>query len=128
MGRPKCTKEAVATAVKLKKSGASNKDIAAAIGIHEATFYRWINSPKTDNQRELCESLKKTEAEYKSVLVRIIMKSAQERDWKAAAWILERKYPKEFSLSPARFIDDAQDEKREPDPLTKALMELGGKL
>lgn len=128
MGKAKCTKEAIAIAVRLKKGGANNRDIAAALGINERTFYKWTNDPKSENQRQLGQALKKAETDYKGALLGIIAKSAQERDWKAAAWLLERKYPKEFSLSPARFIEEVREEQREPDPLTKALMELGGKL
>ena len=95
--RPKLTREAVESALKLKKGGANNKDIAAALGVCPQTFYRWIGEPKTDLQRELRDGLKKAEADYKNALQLIIMRDAKERDWKAAAWLLERKYPDEFS-------------------------------
>ena len=97
MARPKCTQEAIDTAVKLKKAGVNNKDIAAALCIDERTFYKWTNAPKSDKQRQLGQALKKVEAEYKASLLSIIAKSAKERDWKAAAWLLERKYPQEFA-------------------------------
>lgn len=97
MGYPKCTKETVEQAVKLKKAGVNNKDIAAALCIHESTFYRWLNNPKTENQRKLGEELKKTEADYKASLLTIIYNAAVSKDWKAAAWTLERKYPQEFA-------------------------------
>lgn len=95
--RHKLTREALETAIKLKKGGANNRDIAAAIGVCEQTFYRWQSDPKTDLQREFCESLKKAEADYKNALCAIILRDAKERDWKAAAWLLERKYPEEYS-------------------------------
>lgn len=97
MGKPKCDKEAIRKAVKLKKAGVNNKDIAAALCIHESTFYRWINEPRTENQRKLGEELKKTETDYKASLQTLIYNAAVERDWKAAAWLLERKYPQEFA-------------------------------
>lgn len=97
MGKPKCTTEAIAEAVRLKRAGVNNRDIAMALGIHEATFYRWIGNPKTENQRKLSDALKKTEADYKSALLTIIYNSATKRDWKAAAWLLERKYPQEYA-------------------------------
>jgi transposase len=95
--RNKCTREAVERAVSLKEGGATNVDIAAALGIAEGTFYAWANSPKTELQREFSERLKKAEADYKNALLAIVMKDAQERDWKAAAWLLERKYPSEYA-------------------------------
>lgn len=96
MPKPKCTPDLIRRAVKLKKGGANNVDIAKAVGISESTFYRWVSTPTSDNQRELSESLKKAEADYKNALQGIIAKAAQERDWKAAAWLLERKYPDEY--------------------------------
>ena len=95
--RPKLTQEAVESALKLKKGGANNKDIAAALGVCPQTFYRWIGEPKTELQRELRDGLKKAEAEYKNALLAIIAKSAETRDWKAAAFLLERKYPAEYA-------------------------------
>ena len=100
--KDKCTAEVVRKAVKLKKGGAPNKSIAAALGIHEATFYRWTNTPKTESQRELSESLKRAEADYDNALLGIIAKAAQERDWKAAAWLLERRYPELYARPDVR--------------------------
>lgn len=89
----------------------NNRDIAAALGIHESTFYRWVNAPKTESQRKLGEALKKTEADYKAHLQDLIMTAAQERDWKAAAWLLERKYPQEFArMIRQPSIDDVDTE------------------
>lgn len=97
MAKHKLTSEYVKRAIQLKKGGANHKDIAAALGVCPQTFSRWINQPKTENQRELCEGLKKAEADYKNALLAIIAKSAETRDWKAAAWLLERKYPAEYA-------------------------------
>ena len=96
MGKPKCTTELVQTAVRLKKAGATNKDIAAALCIAESTFYEWLGNPKTPNQSELLESLKKAEGEFKTSLVNNIIKAGKEKDWKAHAWLLERRYPDEY--------------------------------
>lgn len=64
----------------------------------EETFSRWVNHPKTDNQRQLAQSLKKAESDRKASLLTIIYNTAV-RDpskWQAAAWLLERQYPDEF--------------------------------
>lgn len=109
MGKPRCTQEAIADAVRLKKAGVNNRDIAAALGIHERTFYKWVNDPKTENQRQLGQALKKCEADYKASLLTLIHNSAVKRDWKAAAWLLERKYPQEYArqvrLPPQELIE-----------------------
>lgn len=97
MAKPKCTAELIRNAVRLKKGGANHKDIAAAVGVSEFQFSRWINNPKTAAQEQLAQEMKKAEADYKNALLAIIAKEAKERDWKAAAWLLERKYPEEYS-------------------------------
>lgn len=93
----KCTREAVELAERLKRDGANDKDISAAVGVRPETFSTWKNHPRTDNQRQLAEALKKAEADYKNALLAVIMKAGRERDWKAAAWLLERKYPAEYA-------------------------------
>lgn len=116
--KDKCTAEVVRKAVKLKKGGAPNKSIAAALGIAESTFYRWTSTPKTSNQRELSEGLKKAEADYDNALLGIIAKAAQERDWKAAAWLMERRHPELYSRPEvrAKLLQDggASDAERVP--------------
>lgn len=99
MGKPKLTEEMMATMVELKSHGLNDKDIYDAVGIHHSTFYRWINEPKTKLQRALSEDLKKAEAEYKRTLLETIKNAALAKNsfWTAAAWLLERKYPDEFS-------------------------------
>lgn len=97
MAKTKLSRELLKRAVNLKKGGANHKDIAAAIGVTESTFSRWINNPKSDLQRQLAQELKKAEADYKNALLAVIAKASRERDWKAAAWLLERKYPAEYA-------------------------------
>ena len=97
MTRPRCTQEAIARAVRLKKSGALDKDIAAAIGVRADTFSTWLNHPKSENQAQLSQELKKAEAEYYAALEGVIAKAARDRDWKAAAWLLERKRPERYA-------------------------------
>ena len=96
MGYPRCTQEVIADAVKFKKNGMSNKDIAACIGISEKSFYRWVNEPKSDMQRQFGQALKNSEAEFKAALRSRIMKASDEGAWQAAAWMLERGYPDEY--------------------------------
>lgn len=106
MGYPKCTQEAIDQAVACKKNGMSNKDIAAYIGIDERTFYKWKNEPKSDSQRQLGQSLKEAESEFKAALRSKVIK-ASDRDWKAAAWTLERMYPDEYARPEVQFAKQA---------------------
>lgn len=127
MPRPKCTAEAVKKAERMKRKGYFDKDIAAAIGVRSETFSTWINHPKSENQHKLSKVLKKAEGDYLAALEEKIANAA-DKDWKAAAWLLERKHPMQYSLAPARFIDDSREGTNEIDALTKALMDIGGKL
>lgn len=102
MAKDKCTKKVIQEAAALIKTGVSNKDVCAYIGVHQATFYRWLSNPQSDNQREFCEALQKAEVQRKAHHLQTIAK-ASEHDWKAGAWLLERKHPLEFSLSNHRF-------------------------
>ena len=109
MGRPKCTQEVIEMAVKCKKNGMSNKDIAAYIGISERAFYKWVSTPKTDNQVQLVQSLKAAEVEHKAALRSRIMQ-ASDKSWQAAAWILERQYPDEFARPEVQLAKKAAQE------------------
>lgn len=51
----------------------------------------------TELHDKLVESLKKAEAQFKAVHVNNIIQAGKEkRHWQASAWLLERKYPKEY--------------------------------
>lgn len=93
------TKEDVAEAARMKRSGVMHKDIAAYIGVSEYTFSRWLNHPKTENQRQLAQAMKKAEVKRKQNLLAVIQRASVEGknpSWQAAAWLLERQYPDEF--------------------------------
>ena len=102
--KPKLTATVVKRCIELKKGGANNKDIAAAVGVSEASFYAWIQEKDSEGnalekkplEAELMEGLKKAEADYKNALLDSI-KLAGEKDWKAHAWLMERKYPAEYA-------------------------------
>lgn len=104
MSREKLSNEGVKEAVKLTKMGLLDKDIAAYFNVTPETFSRWVNHPRTDNQRQLCQALKKAEVERKGALLGRILKASDET-WQAAAWLLERRYPAEFA-KPVRPVED----------------------
>lgn len=102
MSKEKCTEDFIANAVKLMNSGAQGKDIAMALGVRASTLSTWLNHPKTDNQKKLSEAMKKAEVNRTTAMVNAVMKAGMTKDWKAAAWWLERNKPMEYSLSNAR--------------------------
>lgn len=104
--KPKITEDLIKIICELKGKGMSNKDICMAVGIHEATLYRWLNKPSTRLHRVLSEEFKKAEARYKQELLDTIRSAvlAKRQYWTAAAWLLERKYPDEFGRPETRKI------------------------
>lgn len=108
-GREKLTKEGIEDALRLCRVGMTDKDIAAYLGVAPETYSRWINHPRTDNQRQLCQAMKKGEVERKAALVNHIM-DASDDSWQAAAWLLERKYPQEYA-KPVRPVEDRSAER-----------------
>lgn len=102
MAREKLDRASLDRAVKLKRMGAMDKDIAAALGVRKETFSRWLHNPRTENQRQLGQFMKRAEADYKNSVLALILKAAQEGSWQAAAWILERKYPEEYARRDGR--------------------------
>jgi len=74
------------------KLGLTEKDAYTLAGINHDSFYKWKK-----NKPEFAEKLKKAETELKQKhLARI--QEASIKTWTASAWLLERKFPEEFSL------------------------------
>jgi len=79
--------------------GLSQKDAALMAGISESVFYLWKSQAEAGDPEKLefLESLKKAEAQLKaSSLMEITKQGKENKSWQAIAWILERKFPKEF--------------------------------
>ena len=102
--KPKLTEELVNNLCRYVENGASYKDACIAVGIGETAFYRWLDDADSDDEKikykdlkvKLRDSLKKANAKFKSYHLANITRLSN-GDWKASAWILERKYPKEFA-------------------------------
>ena len=119
----KLTYDLIAQIVELKRDGLCDADIIAAIGVHPATFYRWLKdgeNAKTGVKRALYDKLKKAESEYKRCLLTTIKGAAESRAqfWTAAAWLLERKYPMEYGKMERK----AEDSDNAPVQLTLGLI------
>lgn len=121
----KCTKEMIEHIAELKEQGLNDKAICECVGISQASMCNWKNHPKSDNHFKLIERLKKAEEKHRTFLLKQI-KDASFKDWRAAAWILERTYPDEYAkpeVQLARKIAKATMEQAD-DELTKSLKEL----
>lgn len=90
----KMTPERVQIILEALGNGMTQRDASLLAGISEDTLCLW----KRTNS-EFSEQMGQKVIEYKQRLLEVIRK-AGERDWKASAWILERKYKKDFSPEP----------------------------
>ena len=112
-GKERLTQEGITTALRLCRAGLPDCQIAAVLGVRADTYSRWINHPKTENQTQLSQALKKADAEREAALVTRIMR-ASDNTWQAAAWLLERRYPDRYA-KPVRPVEDksaARDDER----------------
>lgn len=124
--KPKLTTELAEEAIKLVKGGASNADVIAWLGVAEGTFYSWIRDPKNKAQQALSQGMKKAETERKLWHLQRIHKAAEDGDWKASAWYLERRYPNEYART-QRITGEVVTTQRS-DALTEAIRETARKM
>lgn len=108
-GKERLTQEGIQTALKLCRAGLPDCQIAAVLGVSKETFSRWINHPKTDNQHQLRQQLKKADAEREAALLARIMRASDD-SWQAAGWLLERRYPDRYA-KPVRPVEDKSAER-----------------
>ena len=100
--------------VEALKTGNTRTGAAQLAGINIATFYRWLERGEQDAQhqrpspyREFREAVARAEAQARQHLLERVLAHAEDRidpttnkllrgDWRAAAWLLERRWPDEF--------------------------------
>jgi hypothetical protein len=97
MARPtKLTKEVTEKICLAIRAGNYAKVAAAMAGVAETTYYRWLemaDEPKSKKEfKEFRESVERAEAEAEVVAIARIRQAADNGDWKAAGWYLERKH------------------------------------
>ena len=93
MSRPtKRTPDRVAAILEALDAGHTRKVATAAGGICEETFRRWVAADP-----QLQQQVVQAEAVAEHSLVECI-KRAGEVDWRAAAWLLERRNPAAWSI------------------------------
>jgi len=93
--KSKLTKELIKEAYKLVSAGNYIKDIPPVLGIDDSTWFRWLSEgekAKSGLKREFYETIKKAEKDAIARNVALIQRAAQDGNWQAAAWWLERKY------------------------------------
>ena len=95
-GRPsKLTPDVSKRIIDSVRAGNYLETSAAFAGVSKVTLFNWMkrgNAQKTGKYREFLTSIEKALAEAEMRDVQTISK-ASEKNWQAAAWRLERKFP-----------------------------------
>lgn len=95
-GKPRYNAEVHATIVKHLRAGAFLTHAAEAAGVSYKAVKDWVDRGLEGDKRYArfaCE-VRKVQAEDAVRSQSVITRAQLEGDWKAAAWSLERKYPK----------------------------------
>lgn len=93
--KTKLTQDLIQEAEKLLRAGNYASTVCSYLGIHESTWYRWMEEgkeAKSGIKKEFCEAIKRAETTAEIRNVNLIQKAAEE-DWRAAMTYLERKFP-----------------------------------
>jgi hypothetical protein len=76
-----------------------------AVGIHKGQFYEWIKKGEWDEEhgetsayRTFADAVKKARAR---AIIKLHNSIAEDKDWKARAWLLERMAPHEYGRARA---------------------------
>lgn len=81
------------------RKGATFRDAAKSIGVHESTLETWKRRGREETEGkyyDLVQDIATAEAECKIEVIGGIVEAAK-KDWKAGMTFLERKYPNEFA-------------------------------
>jgi hypothetical protein len=87
------------------QAGTSYKQAAALAEVSYASLNRWRQQGSQPDApaefRNFCNQIEAAEAQAADKLLKIILSAAAERDWKAAAWLLERRHPEDWGKKEA---------------------------
>lgn len=81
--------------LELVRQGCTHKVAALRAGISESTFYTWVakgKAAKSGIYREFANDLELAEAVAEGTLT-LQMRAHAAREWRATAWMLERRFP-----------------------------------
>ena len=96
--RPKLTPELRETLLEGLSIGLTQKLASQRAGIGESTFYNWLakgRAASTGQYRDLLDEVIRAEGQGAARLMAQISRQGM-ADWRAAAWILERRHPDDY--------------------------------
>ncbi len=138
VGRPtKLTSELTEEIAQYLRAGNYIETTAALVGINRDSIYEWLKRGAAEQERlkknprarlrkreelyvEFSDTVKKAQAQSEAMLVGLIGKAAQ-KNWTAAAWRLERKYPDKWGRTERNAAQAEDDPVKE---LAKQIQDL----
>lgn len=105
------------------KKGHTHDTAAAHGGISRTTFYEWMQKgarAASGKYADFADAVQKAEAEAKGELIDIV-KAQSLRNWQAAAWLLERRYPDEFGRRDRHHVEHSGNIKHSIDAVKEWL-------
>lgn len=97
---PTLNEQLIETIAQAIRVGAYVETAVALAGVSKDSFYRWLKMAEGDSANDitikLSDAVKKALAESEARDLAVIDKAAQEGEWTAAAWRLERKFPSKW--------------------------------
>ena len=88
---------------KALSQGMTVKSACALAGISQQTYYQWVAT-----KPQFTEMIQKAESEMKERALKVINQAAQNGQWQAAAWLLERREPNEYGRQDRVRIEDVR--------------------
>ena len=99
IGRPtKLTNEVQERICDVLRAGNYQDAACGYVGISENTYYQWLKKGETGQQpyADFREAVRRARAEAELRNVTLINRAAQSGQWQAAAWHLERSFPRKW--------------------------------
>lgn len=97
---PTLNDELIETIAQAIRVGSYVETAVALAGVSKDSFYRWLRQAENDDANEmtvkLSDAVKKALAESEKRDLDVIDRAAQQGEWTAAAWRLERKFPNKW--------------------------------
>ena len=128
------TSELQETMVKLLEDGVQVKHACEYVRISEGCYYNWFKRGEKEGKGIYYEFMKScSEARAKSARHAIVMiRKATLKDWRAAAWFLERAFPKQWGPQDSKLLIDNSDKpklirRQMPGPRDKKKIKEKGK-
>lgn len=85
---------------KMARAGATKAAIAAKLGVVHSALTGWIAKGDSGDAHwaELARRIHAAEADFEQGLLDVVKLAGASGDWRAAAWILERRFPTRWAL------------------------------